>query len=130
MSAHPNGLNYFFPGCQMRLASTSSLVMANFIRATSFVCENSTWVFMGVIALSFAILDKAFVLNHWYKSKTPICFVFQIMHHNICGFSTSIGKLSWTTKKTLAYWSLIMWLPSRNLGLYSYKLLYFNFNKI
>ncbi len=99
-------------------------------KATNFGCVDSTWVFMGMIPLSLLYLIRPFhKVDCWHKSRTLACYVLQIMHCIIYGFSTSTSKLSLTTKKTLAYWSSTMWLPSYNLGSYSYKL-YFNLNTI
>jgi hypothetical protein len=74
--------------------------MTNFLKTTNFGCIDSTWVFMGMFPLSLLYLIRPFhKVNCWHKSKAPTCYVLQIMHHNIYGFSTSIGKLSLLTKK-------------------------------
>jgi hypothetical protein len=55
---------------------------------------------MGVIPLILPYLIRPFHrVDHWHKAKALACFVLQIMHCNICGFSRSIGKLSFIIKK-------------------------------
>jgi hypothetical protein len=57
------------------------------------------WVFIGMIPLSLLYLIKPFQrLIYWHKSLAHVCFVLQIIHCNICGFSISIGNLSLTIK--------------------------------
>jgi hypothetical protein len=56
------------------------------------------WVFIGMIPLSLYLIRPFQRLNHWYKSLAHICFVLQIIHCNIYGFSISISKLSLATK--------------------------------
>jgi hypothetical protein len=57
------------------------------------------WVFIGMIPLSLLYLIRPFQkLNCGHKSLAHVCFVLQIMHCNIYGFSISIGKLSLATK--------------------------------
>jgi hypothetical protein len=56
---------------------------------------------MGTIPLSLLYFINSFQrVDLWHKSWTPTCLVLQIVHYNICKFSTSIGKLSLTTKKS------------------------------
>ncbi len=97
--------------------------MTNFLPTTNIGCVKSMWVFMGIIPLSLLYLINLFrKIEFWHKLWTFVCLVLRIMHHNICKFSTSIGKLSLIAKKTPKYWTLTMLLSSFSLGMYNCKL--------
>jgi hypothetical protein len=61
MIAHLDGLNYFFLDCQMWLASTSSLIMANFIKTISFCMNKFNMGLHGSDPINFTIFDKVFL---------------------------------------------------------------------
>ncbi len=102
MIAHPDGLDHFFSKYQLWLATTTTSfsIMVNFLWGTNFGCADSTWVFMGVIPLILPyFIKKILKVERWHKSRALTYSILQTMHHNIYGFSRSIGKLSLQQKK-------------------------------
>ncbi len=87
--------------CPPTILLIFSTLMANFLLATNLGCVNSMWFFMGTISLNLLYLINIFRrVDLWHKSWTLTCLVLQLMHCNICKFSTSIGKLSLIAKKS------------------------------
>jgi hypothetical protein len=73
----------------------------------------STCVFIRVMPLVFPYLVKFFLTIelYWFRMLLEVCWDQLMMHFNIWRFNRSIGKLSFTTKKTLANKNSNVWFP-------------------